>query len=119
MPRHPLPAPSLAILLSRGPQAQTFVTFDYACGADGLDAPRQCVGLSCTAFAVIECVPHGELPCEPDEELNIGRGNTGEGGGQPSGAGGPGWLQGCGVRDVGPLHPAKRCQLGCHAWQRA
>ncbi len=46
--------------------------------------------MSCTAFAVIECVPHGELACEPDEELNIGRGNTGEGW-QPWWAAPAGW----------------------------
>jgi hypothetical protein len=37
-----------------------------------------CVGPSCSAFGVIECVKHGAQALLPDEKGNIGCNNTGE-----------------------------------------
>jgi hypothetical protein len=41
-------------------------------------APPLCTGMACSAFAVIECVPPGGAPCQPDAEQNIGQNNSGE-----------------------------------------
>ncbi|GAB4823543.1 hypothetical protein N2152v2_010589 [Parachlorella kessleri] len=37
-----------------------------------------CEGAGCSIFGIIECVPKGAAPCQPDGQGNIGRGNTGQ-----------------------------------------
>lgn len=51
--------------------------YDRASDALGLQAPRVCTGMACTAYAVIECVPLNGTACQPDTGQNIGNGNTG------------------------------------------
>jgi hypothetical protein len=41
-------------------------------------APPLCIGMACSAFAIIECVPPGDAPCQPDAGQNIGQNNSGE-----------------------------------------
>ena len=41
-------------------------------------APPLCTGMACIAFAVIECVPPGDAPCQPDAGQNIGQNNSGK-----------------------------------------
>jgi hypothetical protein len=59
--------------------ADNFLVYERAGNESGLEQPRICTGMACTAYAVIECVPHGGEPCVPDSAQNIGNGNTGIG----------------------------------------
>lgn len=101
----PRPCPPL-------PQADAFIVYEAVEDERGLKTPRLCTGMACSAYAVIECVPVGGQPCEPDSAQNIGNGNTGE----PR----PAWLRGrCtsaqGLLVHGAPHP---CSRG-HAWPAA
>lgn len=58
-------------------QADNFLVYERAGNESGLELPRICTGMACTAYAVIECVPIGGEPCVPDSAQNIGNGNTG------------------------------------------
>lgn len=53
------------------------MVYDSLVPAEDVDSPRVCTGMACTAFAVIECVPYGGSPCQPDAAQNIGTRNTG------------------------------------------